>query len=49
MGKGSRRRKALISEEEHVLRYAYARGEIIMSEEEFNKRVKEIRKRTGKP
>ena len=49
MGKGSRRRVAQISEEEHILRYAYARGEIRMSKTEFNKRVTKIRERTGKP
>jgi len=49
MGKGSRRRKTLISEEEHELRWAYLRGEIRMSEEEFNEWIAEIRKRTGKP
>lgn len=49
MGKGSRRRAALISEEEHILRYAYQRGEIRMTEVEFKKRVAEIRERTGKP
>jgi uncharacterized membrane protein len=49
MGKGSRRRAAQISEDEHVLRYAYARGEIRMSEAEFNKRIAEIRTHTGKP
>ena len=49
MGKGHKRRKTLISEEEHVLRWAYARGELGITEEEFSRRVKEIRKRTGKP
>ena len=47
--KGSWRRKTLISEEEHTLRWAYLRGEIRMSEAEFEKRKAEIRKRTGKP
>ena len=49
MSKGSRRRAAQISEDEHILRYAYARGEIRMTEEEFEKRIMLIRKRTGKP
>lgn len=49
MGKGSKRRKMQISEEEYVLRWAYGRGELRITEEEFNKRIKEIRKRTGKP
>lgn len=49
VGKGSRRRAALISEEEHVLRYAYQRGEIRMTEAEFNKRIAEIRGRTRRP
>lgn len=47
--KGSWRRKTLISQEENSLRWAYYRGEIRMTETEFNKRIKEIRERTGKP
>ena len=49
MGKGSKRRPMQVSQEEYILRWAYGRGEIIMSEKEFNKQVAEIRKRTGKP
>jgi len=49
MGKGSKRRPMQISEEEYVLRWAYGRDELWITEEEFQKRVKEIRKRTGKP
>ena len=47
--KGHWRRKRQVSDEEYNLRYAYLRGEIIMTEAEFNKRKEEIRERTGKP
>ena len=50
MGKGSKRRPMEISIEEYNLRWAYAHGELKITDTvEFNKRVKEIRKRTGKP
>ena len=49
MGKGSKRRPVQVSEEEYVLRWAYYRGEIKISDAEFNKRIREIRERTGKP
>jgi len=49
MGKGSKRRPMQISQDEYILRWAYARGELIITEEEFNKRVKTIREKTGKP
>lgn len=49
MGKTSKRRPMQISDEEYTLRWAIARGEINLSDKEFVKRVKEIRKRTGKP
>jgi len=49
MGKGSRRRPTLISNEEAILRWAVARGELRITDAEFDKRIKEIRTRTGKP
>lgn len=38
-----------ISQEEYTLRYALARKEIQMSDEEFVERIRKIRERTGKP
>lgn len=49
MGKGSKRRPRQISEEEDNLRWAYALDKINITEEEFNRRVLIIRKRTRKP
>lgn len=49
MGKGDGKRPTLISEEENELRWAYKEGRINISKKEFDKRVKEIRERTGKP
>lgn len=49
MGKGSKRRPMQVSDEEYTLRYAIGRGEIKISDEEFVKRIREIRNRTGKP
>ena len=49
MGKGSKRRPMQISDEEYNLRWAYAHGELRITDDEFNKRIIEIRKRTGKP
>lgn len=48
-GKGSLPRKQLVSNEERDLRWAYFSHELFITEKEFNKRVKEIRERTGKP
>ncbi len=51
MGKGSRQRKPIISEEEWSLRWSRLAGGdgCDMTEREFNNKVEEIRKRTGKP
>lgn len=49
MGKGSKPRPTQISREELDLRWAFAQGKIQISDEEFKQKVKEIRKRTGKP
>jgi len=49
MGKGSRPRPMQISDEEYDLRWAVGSGELDMTPDEFDKRVAEIRKRTGKP
>jgi methyl coenzyme M reductase subunit D len=49
MSKGSKKRPIQVSQEEHALRWAIARREIQMSDEEFVKRIREIRERTGKP
>lgn len=48
-GKGSRKRPTLVSNEEAILRWAVARGELRITDAEFNKRIKKIRMRTGKP
>ena len=49
MGKGSNKRPTLISKEENELRWKRAFGEIDLTEEEFNKKINKIRKKTGKP
>lgn len=49
MGKGSKRRLRQTSREEDNLRWVYAMGYIGLTEAEMRKRIKEIRKRTGKP
>lgn len=50
MGKGSRPRPQLISNEEKDFRWDYADGKYSdMGIEEFRKRIKEIRGKTGKP
>ena len=49
MGKGSKRRSMQVSQDEYVLRWAYGRGELGITEEEFKKRLKIIREKTGKP
>jgi len=49
MGKGSKRRPRQISVEEDNFRWEYAQSENKMPLDEFNKRIAEIRKRTGKP
>lgn len=49
MGKGDKRRPRQTSVEEFDLRWDYAEGKIKISEKEFKKRIKEIRKRTGRP
>ena len=41
--------KQLVSNEEYDLRWAYMQGEIKMSLKEFNKKIRKIRKKTGKP
>lgn len=41
--------KQLISNEEKNLRWDLLQGKIKLSDAEFNKRIKEIRKRTRKP
>jgi hypothetical protein len=45
-GKGDVPRKRQISDEEWELRLTFRSGD---SQEEFNKKVEEIRQRTGKP
>lgn len=49
MGKGSKRRPMQVSRDEYILRWAYGRGELRITESEMQKRIKEIRERTGKP
>lgn len=49
MGKGDMYRPALTSREEQELRWKYFKGEFKGTPEEFNKRIAEIRERTGKP
>ena len=49
MGKGDTPRPMQISQEEYNLRWDLAQGKIKLSDEEFKKRIKEIRKRTRKP
>lgn len=49
MGKESKRRPTLISDEENTLRWAVMRGELKMSDEKLAKRIREIREKTGKP
>lgn len=49
MGKGDKRRPMQVSREEYELRCRLARKEIQMSDEEFAKKIEEIRSRTGKP
>ncbi len=49
MGKGSKRRPMQVSREEYELRCGLAHGDIKMPDEEFKQKIKEIRKRTGKP
>lgn len=49
-GKGDTPRPTLVSEEERIVRWKYAMGELPgVSEEDLNKRIEEIRYRTGKP
>lgn len=49
-GKGDTPRLVLVSDEEHIIRWKYAMGELPgVSEEGLNKRIEEIRSRTGKP
>ena len=45
----SRGTKMQISNEEYDLRYDYQSGKLDMTLDEFNARVAEIRKETGKP
>ena len=49
MGKGSKRRPALVSEEELDLRWEYAMGHYNGMLEDFEKEINEIRERTGLP
>jgi len=49
MGKGDTPRPRLISDEEYYLRWDYQTGILDITEEEFDKKIKEIREKTGKP
>lgn len=52
MGKGSKRRPMQVSQEEFDLRWDYAHDKELrakISKEEFDERINDIRKRTGKP
>ncbi len=48
-GKGDSPRPRQISDEENDLRWGIIEGKIKMTDEQFKKKIKEIRKRTGKP
>jgi hypothetical protein len=48
-GKGDARRPCLVSREEEDLRWAVFQGWIKITDDDFNKRITEIRQRTGKP
>jgi hypothetical protein len=49
MGKGDTPRPRQISDEEWELRWQFLQGQWLGTDEEFNKRIQEIRIRTGKP
>jgi hypothetical protein len=48
-GKGDKRRPCSVSREELDFRYEYGKATEKMPLKEFNRKIKEIRERTGRP